>query len=88
MASVSGFPSHWKGVDVMLTRFVFETHCLAHSTSAWRSPMKWIDVRSSLSFWRAVEMVHVGHVKMRSRGRRMVDEIDCSTFMIDANLVV
>jgi hypothetical protein len=35
-----------------------------------------------------VEMVHVGHVKMRSRGRRMVDEIDCSTFMIDANLVV
>lgn len=33
-----------------LTRFVFSTHCLAQETSAWRSPIKCIDVRSWLSF--------------------------------------
>ena len=35
---------------VRFTRLVFSTHCLAHETSAWRSPMKCIDVRSLLNF--------------------------------------
>ena len=80
MASVVGSPSHWNGVEVRLTRFVFVTHCLAHSTSAWMSPMKKMEVNSSLSFWRAVEAM--GDVKRMMKGRRMADMIDWSDFIL------